>query len=111
MLGRISTPTETDYFGGLLLEFPDGSMAIMNASKTELISMSSIPDAGYLGDQATRYLKANFPKQLSDYEYRMQTTKVDLIRPAVPDDSVDSRPAQQGAPIALIAVLGYLFFM
>lgn len=117
MLGKISTPTETlDDLGYLLLEFSDGSAALMNASKTELISLSTLPDAGFKGDQATRYLKAYFPKQLSDYEYRIKNTRVDLIEPVdaieqpVQTETVD-RPAQQGAPIALIAILGYLLFM
>ncbi len=117
MLGRISTPTETlGDLGDLLLQFSDDSWALMNASKTELISLSTLPDAWFKGDHATRYLKAYFPKQFSDYEYRTKNTRVDLIEPI---DAIEqpvqtepvNRPAQQGAPIALLAILGYLLFM
>jgi len=119
MLGRIVFPAESPYpLGGFLLNFPDGSGGLLNESKTELISLTTLPDAGFKGDQATRYFKTYYPKLLSDYEYRMKNTTVDLIEPVdmveiqqpVQTETVN-RSAQQGAPIALIAILGYLLFM
>jgi len=118
MLGRIVFPAESPYpLGGFLLEFPDGSMGLLNESKTELISLTTLSDAGFKGDQATRYFKTYYPKLLSDYEYRMKNTPVDLIEPVVfeieqpAQTEPVNRPAQQGAPIALLAFLGYLLFM